>query len=121
MNSAVPSPCAEGVIRSGPSERPCAARVARWVLAATILGSSIDYIDGTAVNIALPVLQRDLNATVADVQWVVEAYTLFLAALMLVGGALGDHFGRRRIFGLGVALFAAASLWCGLAPNIHAL
>jgi EmrB/QacA subfamily drug resistance transporter len=91
--------------------------IGRWVLAATILGSSMGFIDGTAVNVALPVLQTDLGATVADAQWVVEAYTLFLASLTLVGGALGDHFGRRRIFGIGIVLFAAASIWCGLAPN----
>ena len=66
----------------------------RWVLAATILGSSMAFIDGTVVNIALPVLQATMGATIADVQWVVEAYTLFLAALMLTGGALGDRFGR---------------------------
>jgi len=67
-------------------------------LAATILGSSMAVIDGTVVNIALPVLQAELQATVADVQWVVESYALFLAALILVGGSLGDRFGRRRIF-----------------------
>ena len=67
-------------------------------MAATILGSSMAVIDGTVVNIALPVLQAELQATVADVQWVVESYALFLAALILVGGSLGDRFGRRRIF-----------------------
>jgi len=89
-----------------------------WVLIATILGSSMAFIDGTVVNVALPVLQLDLKATVADVQWVVEAYSLFLAALILVGGSLGDHFGRRRIFAIGVSLFAVASTLCGLAPTI---
>ena len=89
-----------------------------WVLIATILGSSMAFIDGTVVNVALPVLQLDLKATVADVQWVVEAYSLFLAALILVGGSLGDHFGRRRIFAIGVSLFAVASVLCGLAPTI---
>jgi EmrB/QacA subfamily drug resistance transporter len=92
-----------------------------WVLAATILGSSMAFIDGTAVNVALPALQRDLGATVGDVQWVVEAYTLFLAALILVGGALADRFGRRRLFMLGVSAFAVASAGCGLAPTIGAL
>jgi len=85
------------------------------VLAATILGSSMAFIDGTAVNVALPALQTHLGATVAQVQWVVEAYTLFLSALLLVGGALGDRFGRRRVFLLGVAGFALASVGCGLA------
>ena len=89
-----------------------------WVLIATVLGSSMAFIDGTVVNVALPVLQLDVKATAADVQWVVEAYALFLAALILVGGSLGDHFGRRRIFALGVSLFAVASVLCGLAPTI---
>ena len=90
----------------------------RWVLVATILGSSMAFIDGTVVNVALPVLQTDLKATTSEVQWVVEAYALFLAALVLVGGSLGDHFGRRRVFAIGVGLFAIASAACGLAPNI---
>lgn len=92
-----------------------------WILAATILGSSMAFIDGTVVNVALPALQKNLNATVVDVQWVVEAYALFLAALLLVGGSLGDHFGRRRIYTIGVGLFALASVWCGFAPNINQL
>jgi EmrB/QacA subfamily drug resistance transporter len=87
------------------------------VLAATILGSSMAFIDGTAVNVALPALQKSLGATVVQVQWVVEAYALFLSALLLVGGSLGDHFGRRRVFLTGVAGFALASAWCGLAPG----
>src|SRR5947209_8470734 len=92
-----------------------------WVLVATILGSSMAFIDGTVVNVALPVLQIDLKATVGDVQWVVEAYSLFLAALILVGGSLGDSFGRRRIFALGISLFTAASIVCGFAPNVTVL
>jgi MFS family permease len=88
-----------------------------WVLAATILGSSMAFIDGTAVNVALPALQKSLGATVVQVQWVVEAYALFLSALLLVGGSLGDRFGRRRVFLTGVAGFALASAWCGLAPG----
>lgn len=89
----------------------------RWVLAATILGSSMAFIDSTVVNVALPVMQRDLHADVAAAQWVVDAYLLVLSALILAGGALGDRLGRVRIFGLGVLIFAAASLWCGLAPS----
>ncbi len=92
-----------------------------WILATTILGSSMVFIDGTVVNVALPALQTNLNATVVDVQWVVESYALFLAALLLVGGSLGDHFGRKRIYAVGVALFALASVWCGLAPNVQQL
>jgi EmrB/QacA subfamily drug resistance transporter len=79
------------------------------------------FIDGTVVNVALPALQTNLNATVVDVQWVVEAYALFLAALLLVGGSLGDHYGRKRIYAIGVTLFTLASIWCGLAPNIQQL
>lgn len=87
------------------------------MLAAAILGSSMAFLDGTAVNVALPALQADLGATVAEVQWVVEAYALFLSSLLLVGGALGDRYGRRRVFLLGVAGFALASGACGLAAT----
>jgi EmrB/QacA subfamily drug resistance transporter len=79
------------------------------------------FIDGTVVNVALPALQRELSANLVDVQWVVESYALFLAALLLVGGAAGDRFGRRRVFVIGVALFAAASVWCGLAGSVRQL
>ena len=92
-----------------------------WVLAATILGSSMAFIDGTVVNVALPALQSALGATIAQVQWVVESYALFLAALLLIGGSLGDIYGRRKIFVAGVVLFSAASTWCGLAPDIRQL
>ncbi|HEY9881095.1 MAG TPA: DHA2 family efflux MFS transporter permease subunit [Leptolyngbyaceae cyanobacterium] len=109
------------VIRSVPCDAPCQRNARAWVLAATILGSSMAFIDSTVVNVALPTLQTQLNASVADVQWVVESYALFVAALILVGGSLGDHFGRRRIFVMGVALFAIASLWCGLSPTIEQL
>jgi EmrB/QacA subfamily drug resistance transporter len=89
-----------------------------WVLAASILGSSMAFIDGTAVNVALPALQNALHATVSNVQWVVESYALLLASLLLVGGSLGDRFGRRKIFFLGVILFALTSAWCGLSDSI---
>ena len=92
-----------------------------WVLVATILGSSMVFIDGTVVNVALPALQTALNATVTDVQWVVEAYALFLSALLLVGGSLGDLYGRRKVFVAGVVLFAGASAACGFAPDIRML
>src|SRR3712207_2375794 len=75
------------------------------------------FIDGTVVNVALPQIQARLGATAVDAQWIVEAYALFLAALLLVGGSLGDHYGRKRVFSLGVVLFAAASVWCGLAAG----
>jgi EmrB/QacA subfamily drug resistance transporter len=93
----------------------------RWILAATILGSAMAFIDSTVINIALPVLQRDLHAAVNDVQWVVDAYLLVLSSLILAGGSLGDRLGRVRVFGTGVALFAGASAWCGFAPNVHQL
>src|SRR3989441_9338246 len=110
-------PCDEGFVRSRTAAAPCARAAEPWILAATILGSSMAFIDGTVVNVALPALQANLNATIVDVQWVIEAYSLLLAALLLVGGSLGDHYGRRRIFLIGTALFALASAWCGLAPN----
>jgi EmrB/QacA subfamily drug resistance transporter len=121
MANFVKSPCDEGVIRSASQAAPCAPHVGVWVLVATILGSSMAFIDGSVVNVALPVIQRDLNATTTDVQWIVEAYSLFLAALILVGGSLGDHFGRRRIFAIGIAVFTLSSIWCGLSPNVLSL
>ncbi len=114
-------PCDEAVIRSGRAGFPCGREAAPWVLAATILGSSMVFIDSTVVNVALPALQSSFHATVVSVQWVVESYGLFLAALILVGGALGDHLGRRRVFLLGVGIFAAASAACGLSSNIDQL
>jgi EmrB/QacA subfamily drug resistance transporter len=96
----------------------CEIRARPYVLAATILGSSLAFIDGTVVHVALPALQSTFHATAIDVQWVIESYALFLAALLLVGGSLGDHFGRRRIYAIGVVLFTLASIWCGLAPSI---
>ena len=92
-----------------------------WVLAATILASSMAFIDGTAVNVALPALQTSLHATAQQVQWVVEAYALFVAALLLVGGSLGDHYGRRLVFLVGVGLFTVGSVWCGVAPGVGML
>jgi len=89
----------------------------RWTLAATILASSMTFIDATVVNVALPALQADLHATITDVQWVVEAYALFLGALILVGGSMGDQFGRKRVFLYGVLSFTAASILCGLATS----
>lgn len=109
----------DGVMRSDPM--PKQTQSGAWVLAATILGSSMVFIDGTVVNVALPALQTTLHATVTGVQWVVEAYALFLSALLLVGGSLGDLYGRRKVFVVGVVLFAGASVGCGFAPNIRML
>jgi len=89
----------------------------RWTLVATILASSMTFIDGTVVNVALPALQAGLHATITDVQWVIEAYALFLGALILVGGSLGDQFGRKRVFLGGLLLFTIASMTCGLAMS----
>ena len=113
-------PCDEGTILAAwPSHAPSGC--GPWVLAATILGSSMAFIDGTVVNVALPALQSALGATVSEMQWVVESYALFLASLLLLGGSLGDLYGRRKIFAAGVLLFGAASAWCGLAPDIFQL
>ncbi|WP_416049709.1 MFS transporter [Cupriavidus basilensis] len=111
-------PCDDATLRTAPGGPPCARADEPWVLAATILASSMAFIDGTVVNVALPALQKDFDASLGGMQWAVEAYALLLAALLLVGGACGDRFGRRRVFALGVAIFAASSAWCGLAGNI---
>src|SRR6266853_56092 len=130
MSYILKPPCDEGVIQCADYVAPKEAEplaetrqrsIGTWVLVATILGSSMAFIDGTVVNVALPVLQTELKATATDVQWVVEAYSLFLAALILVGGSLGDHFGRRRIFSIGIILFTLASVLCGLAPTVNFL
>src|ERR687894_1538483 len=111
------SPCEEGVVRASRASAPCTPASAPWVLAATIIGSAMAFLDGTITNVALPQIQERLGATAVDAQWIVESYALFLAALILVGGSLGDHYGRRRIYSLGVVLFAAASVFCGLAQT----
>src|ERR1700685_4410501 len=100
-------PCDEAAIRGNRCSQPPAVN-GPWILAATILGSSMAFIDGTVVNVALPALQSALHATLSDVQWVVESYALFLAALLLIGGVVGDLYGRRKVFAVGVALFSAA-------------
>jgi EmrB/QacA subfamily drug resistance transporter len=111
-------PNTHGEARGG---RPCPKAAQPWVLAAMILGSSMVFIDGTVVNVALPALQTSLNADVAGVQWVIEAYSLLLSALLLVGGSAGDIYGRRRVYVIGVTLFALASAWCGFASSIEQL
>ncbi|QTC90780.1 MFS transporter [Brevundimonas goettingensis] len=93
----------------------------RWILAATVLGSSLTFIDGSALGVALPAIQKDLGAGPAAVQWVSNAYLLTLGALVLIGGAAGDRFGRRRVFLVGVGLFTAASVACGLSPDVRFL
>ena len=114
-------PCDEAVILHAADAEPCAAAAKRWTLVAAICGSSMAFVDGTVVNVALPAIQRELNATASEAQWIVESYALLLSALLLVGGSLGDRIGRRRIFAIGVALFAAASLGCALSGDIRHL
>ncbi len=105
-----------------PDHRPVAKSSAKtWVLAAAILGSAMSFIDGSAVNVALPVIQRELGADAAQMQWVVEGYSLFLSALILLGGSLGDLYGRKRLFLAGIAVFASASIGCVAAPNVQVL
>ena len=106
---------------SGHPAVPCTKGAERWILAVAILGSSMAFIDSTVVNVALPAIQRTLGGTVIDMQWVVEGYGLLLSALILPGGAMGDVFGRRRVFLAGVSVFAIASAGCGLAANIREL
>ena len=114
-------PCDEGVIRAGAADTPCTPSARPWILVATILGSSLAFIDASTVNVALPALQASLGATVTEIQWVVNAYTLFLASLILLGGSLGDHYGRTRVFILGVGVFTLASVWCGFSPTANQL
>src|SRR5438477_13019844 len=121
MPAFIQEPCDASIIRSRPAEAPCSKASGRWVLVATTLASSMAFIDGTVVNVALPALQTNLNATIVDVQWVIESYSLLLAALLLVGGSLGDYYGRRGDFLVGVALFAFASACCRFASHIGQL
>ena len=117
------APCDDTLILhgAGAEEGACPEASKPWVLAAAIVGSSMAFIDGTVVNVALPAIQADLQATAFQAQWVVESYALLLAALLLVGGALGDHYGRRRIFAVGVGIFAISSVACGLAASVQQL
>ena len=128
MPPAVPAAQVHGSPVASPAAPPAgqpelryASRVGRWVLAATVLGSGIAAIDATVVGIALPAIGRDFHVQVATLQWVVDAYTLSLAGLLLLGGTLGDRYGRRRIFVIGTIWFALASLLCGLAPDATTL
>jgi EmrB/QacA subfamily drug resistance transporter len=122
MNSSAFISCDESVIRGAhDGATPCAERSRPWVLAATIVGSSMAFIDTSVVNVALPAIQADLATPVREAQWVVNAYMLMLGALLLVGGAAGDRFGRRRMFVIGTVVFAVASVACAWAPDASAL
>src|ERR1700761_3508514 len=115
-------PCDELVIRSTPSDAtPCAKTRQTWVLAASVLGSSMAFIDASVVNVALPKMEGELSATLPAMTWVINAYTLCMSALLLIGGAAADQLGRRRIFITGISIFAAASVGCGLAPTVELL
>src|SRR5499433_562931 len=115
------TPCEQALFLTAGDGSPCRKTARPWILAATILGSSMAFIDSTVVNVALPTLQSTFRASLPDVQWVVESYGILLSALILAGGALGDLFGRRRIFLAGVGVFAAASVACGASTSIRQL
>jgi EmrB/QacA subfamily drug resistance transporter len=121
MMSSRSRPCDEATIRTTAATGDCPAAAKPWVLLVAILASSISYIDESVVNVALPTIETDLGASVVVVQWLVNAYTLSLSAFLLVGGSAGDRFGRRYIFSVGIAIFAAASVWCGISANITQL
>jgi EmrB/QacA subfamily drug resistance transporter len=111
-------PCDDGVISGAPAAATAhAQRAQRWVLAATIIASSMVFIDGSVVGVALPSIQAGFDAPVSQAQWIVNAYVLTLGTLILVGGAAGDRFGRRRVYLAGIVLFTAASVCCGFAAS----
>src|SRR5258708_24333763 len=110
-------PCDEAAIRSVRPDPNCVARQKFWVLAVTILGSTMAFVDESVVNVALPAIEADLKAPVAVIQWLVNAYTLCVAALMLIGGAAGDRLGRRRVFVCGAAPFGLGSVLGGLSSG----
>ena len=115
-------PCDAGVIEATPAfDAGLSQRRKRLTLAATVVGSSMALLDGSVVNIALPAIQQALRADAAATQWIINAYLLLLGALVLIGGSAADLYGRRRIFVLGIAVFTAASIVCGLAPDITVL
>jgi len=121
IHSLMRPPCDEAVIDSQSATSPCRGAAGAWVLTTTILASSMAFIDSTVVNVALPALQTSFGANVVEVQWVIESYGLTLAALIMVGGSMGDLFGRRRMFLLGTAIFGGASALCALASSVPLL
>lgn len=120
MINFVRGPCDNLTFASG-STGACQRYHEKWVLIATILGSSMAFIDGTIVNIALPAIQDALRTSINQMQWIIEAYALTLGTLLLIGGALGDLYGRRKIFLIGVVIFSFASIWCGVSSTISSL
>jgi EmrB/QacA subfamily drug resistance transporter len=114
-------PCAAEVIRSTRGTTACSGRDKAWVLAVAVLGSTMAYIDESVVNVALPKIEADLHTTLASMQWIINAYTLCMSALLLIGGAAADGFGRRKLFLGGIVTFAVASIACGSAPSVAPL
>lgn len=121
MANVIYHPCDEGVVRSTRAWAPCRPSSRPWVIAATSLGSGMAFLDSTVLNVALPTLQADLGAAAAQTQWVYGAYALMIAALLLIGGTLGDRYGRRRVFILGATVFGGASAWGAFAPGAEQL
>jgi EmrB/QacA subfamily drug resistance transporter len=121
VNTLKARPCDELIIRSTPSTEPYAKRRQTWVLAACVLASSMSFIDSSVINVALPKMESELDATLPEMTWVINSYTLCMSALLLIGGALADQVGRRRILITGLSVFAAASVGCGLAPGVGVL
>ncbi|MEO1022001.1 MAG: MFS transporter [Bacteroidota bacterium] len=117
MLSTVKNPCDELIIAQA-GEETCAEKAKPWVLIGSIAGSSMAFINGSVVNVALPAIQQVFAGSLSDVQWIVNSYTVVLAALILVGGSMGDRYGRRKLFLSGIIVFLIASVWCGLSPNI---
>src|SRR5882757_4255279 len=114
-------PCDELVIRSTANPAPCVKQQQTWILAASVLGSSMAFIDSSVVNVALPKMESALETTLSSMTWVINAYTLCMSALLLIGGAAADQVGRRRIFMIGITIFSIASIGCGLAPSVEVL
>jgi EmrB/QacA subfamily drug resistance transporter len=121
MSQIPKSPCEDAVILTGTAGMPCAKSARRWTLIAAILGSSLTFLDGTIVNVALPSIQKSLGASASDIQWVMESYALFLASLLLAGGALGDRLGRKRVFFIGIIVFTLTSIGCSLSASAQHL
>src|SRR5580658_8646728 len=109
------------IVRVQPPSTPIDTHQKRWVLICAVLASTMAFVDESVVNVALPRMEADLHTSLSAMQWVINAYTLCMSALLLIGGAAGDLFGRRRIFMIGVSIFALASIACGFAPNPGAL
>ena len=114
-------PCAAEIIRSTRGTAACPKQDKAWVLAAAVLGSTTAFVDESVANVALPKIEADLRTTLTAMQWVINAYTLCMSALLMIGGAAADRFGRRVLFFIGIITFTLASIACGSAPNVGAL